>query len=228
MCGRYTLTADSKNVQQTFDLAEPPVLAARYNIAPTQPVAIITHLAPRELTLVRWGLIPSWSKDPMRGAPLINARSETVAEKPAFRSAYKYRRCLIPADGFFEWATDTNGKKRPHYIHLRNRQLFAFAGIWERWQNPEGDEILSCSILTSEPNDLIRPLHNRMAVILPAEAHADWITPDTDPDLLNSLLQPYPASEMETYEISTLVNNVRNDSPEIVEPYKPPSQQNLF
>ena len=228
MCGRYTLTADASALQMQFNLdALPPVLAPRYNIAPTQPVPIVSSAAPRELSFVTWGLIPSWSKDPSIASKLINARGETVAEKPSFRSAFKHRRCLIPADGFFEWSK-AKGSKSPYFVHLANRQVFAFAGLWEVWNSPHGDEVHTCTIITTEPNSLIRPLHNRMAVILPAEAYETWLDPATPAPVLQDLLSPYPEEGMDYYEVSPLVNSPANDLPEILEPYQPPSQPSLF
>ncbi len=230
MCGRYTLTASPEAVQQAFTLDTLPILQPRYNIAPTQPVPIITSEKPKELTIVSWGLIPSWSKDTSGASKLINARAETIEEKPSFRAAYKYRRCLIPADGFFEWqSVDNGGKKKPQFIYVGEHEVFAFAGLWERWQSPGGDEVHTCTILTTEPNDLIKPLHHRMAVILDKADYDAWLSPDSKPGELKHLLRSYPSERMNLYEISTLVNNARIDTPEILQPVQsPPQQQSLF
>lgn len=229
MCGRYTLNAELPAIQLAFNLdSVPDVYMPRYNIAPTQPVAVITNENPKELTFHKWGLIPSWSKDPKMGSRMINARAETVDEKPAFRSAFKRRRCLIPATGFYEW-TPQNGRKVPMYLHLQDHALFAFAGLWEIWHSPEGDEIRSCTILTTSPNELIKPLHNRMAVILPPEDYEAWLSPDEMPaEALKPLLRAYPSDAMEVYEVSTLVNSPANDSAELIEPHHPPEQQSLL
>lgn len=229
MCGRFTLTADLNAIQQAFDLD--PITGAfypRYNIAPSQPVAIITNHEPKQLTYVQWGLIPSWAKDPKIGNKLINARSETAAEKPSFRSAFKRRRCLIPADGFFEWSKQ--GKKKvPMYIHLDGNSVFAFAGLWETWHSPDGGELQTCTILTTEPNELIKPLHHRMAVILEPDTYDTWLSPDELPaDALMPLLTAYPADKMHVYPVSTQVNSPANDDPSVIEPFDSPHQQTMF
>jgi putative SOS response-associated peptidase YedK len=231
MCGRYTLTADVQVIQDTFQLDSVPPLQARYNIAPTQAVPIITGDKPRELTMVSWGLVPSWAKDTSGSAQLMNARGETIDEKPSFRTAFKRRRCLVPADGFYEWRKQGNGKA-PQYIHFKDRRVFAFAGLWERWNSPHGDEVLTCTIITSEPNELIKPLHNRMAVILDAQDYATWLSKDTSPAELKHLLQPYPDNDdLDYHEVSPVVNGVSIDSPYLIEPFQsfnPPQQTSLF
>lgn len=231
MCGRYALATDGEAVQQAFDLDTTPDVQPRYNIAPSQPVAVITNDAPKELTYVQWGLIPSWSKDAAIANKLINARSETVDEKPSFRSAFKRRRCLIPANGFFEWQKQ-GSKKVPHFIHLGERagdlRLFAFAGLWETWTSPEGDDVLTCTILTTEPNERVQPLHHRMAVILEPEHYDVWLDDVDDSGLLKSLLKPYPPDDIQIYEVSTAVNNPRNDSPDLIKPYQSPLQPSLI
>lgn len=220
MCGRFTLTATADELRQLFDLADSPVLAKlapRYNIAPTQPVVVVREhpkSGARTLDVMRWGLIPSWSKEPGTGAPLINARAETVADKPAFRSAFKRRRCLVPASGFYEWQAK-DGHKQPYYVHVAGGVPFAMAGLWETWHGPDGDEIDSCTIITTAANPLVRPLHERMAVILPPAAYGDWLDPTIeDPHLLQSLLEPFPAKQMDAYPVSTYVNAARNEGPE--------------
>lgn len=228
MCGRFVLAADGTAIQQQFNLTETPTIEARYNIAPTQPVAVITNAEPTALTYHRWGLIPSWAKDPSIGSRMINARAETAHEKPSFRSAFKRRRCLIPASGFYEWTKRDSGKV-PMYIHLDDHAPFAFAGLWEVWHSPDGGEIHSCTILTTEPNDLIKPLHNRMAVILDEADYDMWLSPDELPaDALKPMLRPYRADAMRAYEVSTLVNKPANDSPQCIVPMTPPEQPSLL
>jgi putative SOS response-associated peptidase YedK len=167
---------------------------------------------------MRWGLVPTWSKDPKAGPPIINARAETLATKPAFRSAFKRRRCLIPADGFYEWQKIAGAKvKQPFYIRLAKDRPFAFAGLWEKWHNDEGSLLESCTIVTTEPNDVMRPLHDRMPVILPDEEYARWLDPkNEDVDELQELLRPYPAEEIAACPITTFVNSPRNDGPECI------------
>lgn len=230
MCGRYTLTANPEAIQQAFNLEVLPNLQPRYNIAPTQPVPIITAEKPRELTIVSWGLIPSWSKDASGASKLINARAETVAEKPSFRAAYKYRRCLIPADGFFEWqSVENSSKKKPQFIYVGEREVFAFAGLWETWHSPAGDEVLTCTILTTEPNQKIKKMHHRMAVILDKDDYDAWLSPEAKPAELKHLLRAYPEERLNIYEVSTMVNNARVDTPEILQPVQPPpEQQGMF
>lgn len=218
MCGRFVLISDVDALQLAFDLTDiPQALPARFNIAPSQPVAVIANDAPQTLALFRWGLVPFWAKTPDIGANLINARAETDAEKPAFRAAFKRRRCLIPADGFFEWQKVDRGKV-PLFIHLRDQRLFAFAGLWETWFSPEGDELRTCTILTTSPNSFMEPIHDRMPVILPPEHYDTWLSPDELPaSALLPLLQPYDAAAMAAYAVSTFVNNPRNDTPECIE-----------
>jgi putative SOS response-associated peptidase YedK len=230
MCGRFVLNADGKVIQEQFNLATIPELQARFNIAPTQPVAVITNESSQALTYHRWGLIPSWAKDPNIGSKMINARSETLDIKPSFKTAFKRRRCLIPASGFYEWTeSKDSGKKQPYYIHLEDHAVFAFAGLWETWHSPEGDEVRTCTIITGEPNAALAPYHHRMAVILPPEHYEQWLSPDELPaQTLMPLLQPYPASKMHIYPVDTLVNNVRNDSPLLIEPFLPPQQNQLL
>ncbi|MCA9941530.1 MAG: SOS response-associated peptidase [Anaerolineales bacterium] len=219
MCGRFTLAAATEDVAAQFALAEMPPLAPRYNIAPTQPVAVVRVAAngQRELTYLHWGLIPSWAKDPGMGARMINARAETVAEKPSFRAAFRYRRCLVPASGFYEWRK-LNGKKQPMYIMARDGGVWGIAGIWERWIASDGSEVESCAILTTEPNELLRPIHNRMPLIIPPEQYTAWLDPHSQrPDMVQPLLQPYPAANMSAYPVSTLVNSPFNDSPDCIQ-----------
>ncbi|PSN20026.1 hypothetical protein C7271_04300 [filamentous cyanobacterium CCP5] len=221
MCGRYSQTRSAEAVQQSFQLATLPEIQPRYNIAPTQPVSVVgLRQGDRGHRLLTWGLIPSWAKDPTIGSRMINARSETVSEKPSFRAAFKRRRCLIVADGFYEWQRLGQGKtKQPYYFRLKDRQPFGFAGLWEHWSGPDGSEIQSCTILTTAPNELLEPVHNRMPVILPAADYDAWLDPTYyDPEHLQSMLRPYGAETMTGYAISTAVNNPAHDSPDCLEP----------
>ena len=220
MCGRFALEATGDEVAETFHLQESPYLAPRYNIAPTQPVAAIRlhpHKREREWTHFRWGLVPSWAKDIKIGSRMINARSETVAEKPSFRAAFKRRRCLIPVSGFYEWQK-LEGRKQPVYIHPADNGLFAFAGLWETWHSPDGGEIDSCTILTTTPNSLMRPIHNRMPVIIEPEDFEMWLDPGPQPNEALHLLRPFSPENMAAYPVSTFVNNPRNESPDCITP----------
>lgn len=221
MCGRFTLTTPEQDLLVQFNLPEIPDLKPRYNIAPTQPVAAVRVPkagAKRELVMLHWGLIPFWAKDPSLGARMINARSETVAEKPAFRAAFRRRRCLVPADGFYEWQKQ-NGAKQPFFIRLRDSRPFAFAGLWEHWGDKEGQVLESCTVLTTQPNELIRPLHNRMPVILHPHSYALWLDPEAqDAGTLRRLLDPYPSGEMVAYPVSRYVNKPQHEGPDCIAP----------
>jgi len=223
MCGRFTLTVDPGELQEAFPgLKVESTPQPRYNIAPTQPVAVIANTGEYKLDYFNWGLIPSWAKDPEIGSRLINARSETLGEKPSFRNAFRRRRCLILADGFYEWKTVPDLKsKMPMYIHLKSGRIFAFAGLWEIWSSPDGSEIRSCTIITTQPNELMQSIHNRMQVILPTEALKDWLDPaDRTPASLSKWLSPFPPGEMEAFPVSRLVNSPQNDVPECIQPVK--------
>jgi putative SOS response-associated peptidase YedK len=221
MCGRFALLATGEDVAAAFQLDETPLLAARYNIAPTQPVAAVrinpgTHR--KELTHFQWGLIPSWSKDPGMGARMINARSETAADKPAFRSAFKYRRCIIPASGFYEWQK-ANGGKQPLYIYEHEHTLLGLAGLWEHWQSADGTEIESCTILTTTPSDFMAGIHNRMPVILEPPDYETWLYQDpAHTDQLLHLLRPAAEDLLTAYPVSKSVNSPSNDGPELIVP----------
>jgi putative SOS response-associated peptidase YedK len=209
MCGRFTQTHAATAIAQAFNLDELPAWEPSYNIAPTQTIPAIRQGADsrRQFQSLRWGLIPSWSKDMAIGARLINARAETVAEKPSFRSAFRQRRCLIIADGFYEWQR-SDGKKQPFYIHLHDRSLFAFAGLWERWQGAEGKTIESCTILTTTPNSVMEPIHDRMPVILSPDCYDIWLDCGSTPTQeLQALLRPYSATEMAAFPVSNWVNS---------------------
>jgi putative SOS response-associated peptidase YedK len=221
MCGRFTLTVDPADLQENFgEYKMPPQFAPRFNIAPTQPILAIPNDGQQRADFFVWGLIPSWAKDLSIGNHLINARGETLAEKPSFRGSYKYKRCLILADGFYEWKAQPGTKvKVPYFIHMKTRQPFPFAGLWDEWHSPDGSQIRSCTIVTTEPNDLTAPIHNRMPVILPPEAYAQWIDPAVrTPKSLSTFIRPYPSEEMAAYPVSTLVNNPKNDRAECVVP----------
>lgn len=223
MCGRFTLTAESDVVASVFELGEVPTLSPRYNIAPTQPVLAVLadpHQQERFPQTLRWGLIPSWAKDPGVGARMINARAESVATKPAFRSAQRHRRCLIPADGFYEWQKVAGEKrKQPFYVCMDDGRPFAFAGLWEHWEGPDGSAIQSCTVITTEPNELMRPLHDRMPVILPRQDYDRWLNPSArDPASLETLLVPHPAENMKVFAVSTYVNAPSRDTPQCIEP----------
>jgi putative SOS response-associated peptidase YedK len=218
MCGRYTLKTPVSELAERFEIEDSPSsITPSYNIAPTQQVAtVLAENGKRKLEMLHWGLIPSWAKDPEIGNRMINARAETVAEKPSYRKAFQERRCLILADGFYEWQKTDNGKQ-PFYIRMQDESPFAFAGLWESWRN--GREIRSCTIITTAPNELAAPIHNRMPVILDPEDYEMWLDPDFDErDPLTSLLKPYPADVMEAYPVSRRVNKPSNNEPGVIEP----------
>ena len=222
MCGRYTLTTSAAELAKHFWLEREPRLGARYNIAPSQPVCTVMEDrdqgGPPQCRLMHWGLVPHWAKDTAIANRLINARSETAAAKPAFRAAMRYRRCLIPANGFYEWQR-TGTRKQPHLIAMADRSLFAMAGLWEHWQSENGDELESCVVLTTEPNELMAPIHNRMPVILARDDYRAWLDPtQTDASQVLPLLRPAPAETMAAIKVGTVVNNPRNDTPACAEP----------
>ncbi len=224
MCGRYTQTCSGEAIAQTFELQHIPDLQPRYNIAPTQAVsAIAQNEESRAYRIFQWGLVPSWSKDPSIGSRMINARSETAAEKPSFRAPFKRRRCLIIADGFYEWQRSANaqsGPKQPYYIQLKTRSLFGFAGLWDAWESGDGSYLETCTILTTEPNDLMQPIHNRMPVIVHPEDYDLWLDPSLqEGDRLQSLLRPYETDAMQLYPVSKTVNSPRNETPACIEPW---------
>ena len=217
MCGRYTLIADLGDLAQRFEFDGSDFsYDTGYNIAPTESVLTVRNLDGREAAFMKWGLIPFWAKDPKIGARMINARAETVAEKPAFRNALKKRRCLVLADGYYEWQKTPVGK-RPFRIVMRSGEPFAMAGLWETWSDPQGNVVPSCTIITTASNDFLAPIHNRMPVILPREKEELWLEPGVeDPASLTGILAPYPDECMYAYEVSTLVNYARNDGPEVI------------
>lgn len=220
MCGRFALKAPPRTVQEHFHLPEAPHLSSRFNIPPSQAVAAVRHLPGkpfRQLDMLHWGLVPFWAKDAKIGYKMINARAETLAEKPAFRNAFKKRRCLIAADGFFEWR-HTGKIRQPFFVQLKNGAVFGFAGLWESWDSPDGNIIESCTIITVPANELIREIHDRMPVILQPDQYETWLCNPESKHSLNNLLKPYPAEEMETYPVSSLVNSPQNDVPECILP----------
>jgi putative SOS response-associated peptidase YedK len=221
MCGRFTFGLAPELISEIFGVSIPEYLPGRFNIAPGQQLLAIRGTdAGNQAAFLRWGLIPSWAKDPSIGSRMINARSESVHEKPAFRHAVRHRRCIIPSGGFFEWMAK-DGKKIPFYVRSKDGAVLGFAGIWDTWKNPEGECLETCSILTTASNRLIRPLHDRMPVILHHEQYTHWLDRNiTDPEKLTPLYQPYPAELMEMYPVSPLVNNPRNDSSACIEPLR--------
>ena len=216
MCGRYTLTTPLEALRRLFDFPQSPNFAPLYNVAPTMTVPIVRHAeGETELTPMRWGLVPYWAKDVSFGARAINARAETIANKPAFREAYVARRCLVPADGYYEWAGEGT-LKRPYRIGLHSWEPFGLAGLWDEWRGPDGP-VRSCTIVTTEPNELTRAIHDRMPVVLPKESHARWLDPaNTTGEGLADLLAPFDSDAMAVYEVSARVNSVKNDSPDVI------------
>ena len=221
MCGRFTRKEGFQQLAKMLELQVWPHLDARYNIAPSQFVACVRtnpDSMERECVEMKWGLIPSWAKEPRIGHQLINARAETVADKPAFRKAFRNRRCLILADGFYEWRREKK-TKQPYFVRFVDNRPFAFAGVWERWERMEGNPLDSCALITTAPNAVMKPIHYRMPVILHPTAYALWLDDSMHhPQGLMGLLQPYPHEEMEAFPVSPLVNNPLNDSPECLQP----------
>ena len=221
MCGRFALTANPADLQDTFsNFNFPTQFAPRFNIAPSQPVLAIPNDDKLTADFFVWGLIPMWAKDPSIGNRLINARGETLAEKPSFRGSYRHKRCLIFADGFYEWKSFAGKKtKTPYFIHMQNRKPFALAGLWDHWESPDGSSIKTCTIITTTPNELMESIHDRMPVILHPRDYAKWLdsAPQT-PENLQSLIKPYATEAMSAYPVSTLVNSTSNDAPELVVP----------
>jgi putative SOS response-associated peptidase YedK len=218
MCGRYTLRSRGKAKPYGVPKSQLPLLTPRYNIAPSQDVPVILERKhEREMEMLKWGLVPSWTKDAdADGGGLINGRAETLERKPSFAESFLKRRCLIPADGFYEWKR--SGKwKQPYFFQMKDESPFAFAGIWDKWQS--GDRsIISCAIITTTPNELLEPIHDRMPVILTVEAYDAWLSETADPRELKALLAPYPAAAMKSFPVSTKVNSALVDEPQLVEP----------
>lgn len=222
MCGRFTLFAEYDDILNRFDIEaaiEQDLYQPSYNIAPSHSVlSVINDGTQNRLGYLRWGFVPSWAKDEKAGYKMINARAETLAEKPSFRHAFKHRRCLIIADSFYEWKKGPNKTKTPLRITLKSNDLFAMAGIWERWKSPEGNTLFSCSIITTTPNELMKDIHDRMPVILNKEDEQAWLDPSlNDVSKVSHLLKPLTADNMEAYEVSSLVNSPRNNSPNLIQ-----------
>jgi putative SOS response-associated peptidase YedK len=221
MCGRFSQAQIAELDREVFKLLSVPALPPRYNVAPSQEVAVVRRPgdAPeRSLDLLRWGLIPSWAKDPTIGNRIINARAESVADKPAFRDSFRERRCLVPADGFYEWAKTEHGKQL-YYVRVLGGKMFAFAGLWDAWRDPTGATRETFTIITTEPNDLLRPVHNRMPVIVEPAHYDRWLDPGAHEaaDLIE-ILRPYPADQMSYYAVSRYVNSPENEGPECIRP----------
>ena len=218
MCGRYSLSTDIEGLSGRFDFKATGLpYASRFNIAPTQQVLTVTNDGTEnQAQMMKWGLIPFWAKDPKIGNRSINARADTLHERPVFRQAFQKRRCLVIADGFYEWMKGGNGKV-PMRITLKSGEPFGFAGLWETWKSPEGELIQTCSIVTTTPNELMAPIHDRMPVILSRNSECLWLDPaQQDTYTLKSLLTPYIAADMEAYTVSSLVNSPKNDTPDLI------------
>ena len=230
MCGRFSLTVPERFFSKAFVFKDIPEMQPNFNIPPGVDIWAVRNLTAstdKEIVKLRWGLVPFWAKDPKIGNRMINARSETLSEKPAFRSAFESRRCLIPADGFFEWKRD--GKIRiPYFIQRKEREPFAMAGLWEKWESPAGDRLESCTILTTTPNELMNDLHDRMPVILDHNKMDIWLNPESTKNNLQALTVPYPAEDMEAYPVSSLVNSPKNNSPECLQRQEILQQEELF
>ncbi len=217
MCGRYTLKHDIQAIAQEFHVAPSLQTVPRYNIAPTQEVVSVLQNGEAHLELLRWGLIPSWAKEESIGSKMINARAETLAEKPSFKRLLHSKRCLVVSDGFYEWRQEGRGPKTPMYITVKDGELFAFAGLWDTWKNPDGQVIRTCTIITTEPNELMASIHTRMPAILPRDARDIWLdTAIRDEHALLPLLAPYPADQMEVRPVSRLVNDPRREGAELI------------
>lgn len=216
MCGRFALTVDIAKVAGKFGVEPTLHTSPRYNIAPTQPVASILRNGEAHLEELRWGLIPSWAKDESIGARMINARAETLAEKSSFKGLLRSKRCLIIADGFFEWKQE-NGYKTPMYITMKDHEPFAFAGLWDSWKSPSGEPLRTCTIITTQPNEVVASIHDRMPAILLPEAYESWLDPSVkDEQFLSHWLAPYPAQAMTARAVSRLVNDPRHDSSDVL------------
>lgn len=228
MCGRFTLTSSAARIAEAFSVEAPATFAPRYNITPSQQVLAVREkpadsnpaTRKRELVTLQWGFVPMWARDPASGSRIINARSETVATKPAFRASFRSHRCLVVADGFYEWQTDPDtGKKQPWYIRLRSGLPFGIAGLWSHWGKPGKPIIESCALLTCEPNELMAAIHDRMPVIVPPESFDAWLDDEKGAEgSISNLLRPFDADLMLAYRVSTLVNSPRTDSAKCVEP----------
>jgi putative SOS response-associated peptidase YedK len=217
MCGRYTLT-NTAEMAVRFKVSQPELpLTSRYNVAPSQVLPVVVRNSPNRLEWMKWGLVPFWSKEPKASYSTINARAEGIVDKPAYRKPIRSQRCLVPADGFFEWQKTGVGKQ-PYFIHLKGGELFGFAGLYDIYRDKAGNELRTFTIITTEANELMLPLHNRMPVILRREDEDRWLDPAvTEPGAVLDLLKPYPAEWMEAYPVAKLVNSPENDGPEVLE-----------
>lgn len=217
MCGRFSIAAPAGPIENRFDVEIGFNYTPRFNCAPTQNIPVISNREPGVLSLYRWGLIPVWAKDKKIGNSLINARAETITEKPAFKNSFRRKRCIVPADGFYEWKRTAAKQKTPYRITMKDEGLFAMAGIWDSWKDEEGEIIHSFSIITTTPNGLMQGIHDRMPVILERKDEKTWLQ-EKDPDVLIKLLKPFPPELMKAYPVSTLVNSPANDIPEVMAP----------
>ena len=221
MCGRYSQSQSPSKLIQRFAIKgpHPKGIKPRYNIAPSQNAPVVVYQEETSLEVFRWGLIPSWSKDPSIGNRMINARAETLTSKPSYRRPFRRSRCLIPADGFYEWQIQPGGKsKSPFRIRLASNEPFGFAGLWDQWRDKNGGEVRTFTIITTEANKTLSPIHDRMPVILKPEDEAAWLNPSTEPERLLQMLVPYPDGSLEVYEVSKLVNSPKNDTPDCLLP----------
>jgi putative SOS response-associated peptidase YedK len=217
MCGRYSLVP-TNDIAARFDVQQEQLsLQPRYNIAPSQSMPVVIRNSPNRLVEMQWGLIPSWSKQPRAQFSTINARAETIAKSPVFRGPFKSRRCLVPASGFYEWQR-VGDRKQPFCIRLKDDDLFAFAGLYDVWHDADGNELYSYTVITTTPNELVAPIHNRMPVILRRDDEDAWLNKETEPGRLMSLLVAYPADEMEAYPVSRAVNSPANEGVELMQP----------
>ncbi|UWG95408.1 SOS response-associated peptidase [Dehalobacter sp. DCM] len=226
MCGRITFTLTRDELAEIYKITDEMDWQPRYNIAPSQPVPVMVNTEAQQLKFFRWGLVPSWAKDPQSGYKMINARAETIDTKPSFKHCFREQRCLVLADGFYEWKREGK-RKTPYLFKVRDRKFFAFAGIWDSWKSPAGTVLYTCSIITTGPNEQMAPIHDRMPVILDKENERIWLNPElNDTEKLKQLLVPYPAVRMEAYQVSDYVNSVKHDSIACIQPV--PGQTALF
>jgi len=224
MCGRYTIIAKAEEIEKRFNVTVPETYTARYNAAPTQILPVISNESPGGLSFFHWGLIPSWAKDKSISSKLINARAETISQKASFKSALKSRRCLVLADGFYEWKRSSKKSKVPYRIMLKDKRLFAFAGLWEAYEDENQEIVYTFTIITTSANSAITKIHDRMPAILRREAEQEWLSASISMEEHLQLLQPYDANQMEYHTISPLVNSVANDNPQLIVPTPPADQ----
>ncbi len=228
MCGRYSLIAKAEEIEKKFKLESQPSISPRYNAAPTQLLPVITNSAPRGLSFFYWGLIPAWSNNKSLSPKLINARSESLHEKATFKQALASRRCLVPADGFYEWKQLGKKTRIPYRIVLKNSGLFSFAGLWEEYEDDQGEMVHTFTIITTEANSAMKSIHDRMPVILPSQNEKIWLDNNLSTNDLLELLKPLPSEEIQLFTVSHLVNSVQNDSPALVKPAPPTDQKGNY